>query len=121
MTTEHTTKTAKATTPLFALLRGLLRAKGTGASFVILLALGVLALTPAIASANSAHGSDGHPIGEPCEEALRAKHECSGAGQLELVAPFREVGSHEIFSGSTSSHYSIAGSGVAVNDEYHDV
>ncbi len=50
---------------------------GISALTIILLTLGVLALTPAIASANSAHAYSGHPLG---------LGKGSAAGQMELAS-----------------------------------
>jgi hypothetical protein len=109
--TEHPTKTAKATTPLFALLCAPLRGKGTGAGGralnLLLLALTALALTATPALAGSSHIYS-HPIGSGRGE---------GAGQLELTAPV--LFDTPSFSGTP--HFNVAGSGVAVNDATHDV
>jgi hypothetical protein len=70
------------------------------------------AVAPGVASANSAHGPSGVTLGSGPG---------SAAGQLELVAPFREVAGREFPGSETNHYYSIAGSGVAVNDANHDV
>jgi hypothetical protein len=109
--TEHATKTAKATTPLFALLCAPLRGKGSGAGGralnLLLLALTALALTATPALAGSSHIYS-HHLGEGRGEA---------AGQLELTAPV--LFNKKTFDGTP--YFDVAGSGVAVNDETHDV
>jgi hypothetical protein len=123
--TEHATKTAKATTPLFALLCGLLPAKGTGApssdfpqtktpkrrssillSLLTLLVALALSATPALAGSSHIYS---HHLGEGRGEA---------AGELELTAPV--LFDKPAFSPGTPK-FNVAGSGVAVNDETHDV
>jgi NHL repeat/WD40-like Beta Propeller Repeat len=121
-TTEHSPK-APHSTGLFAVLHGLLRVRGSGAGGralnhrrpLLLLPLILVSFslactaTPALAAgANSAHGYNEHPLGSgPGSE----------ADQLELVAPFR--GNPWGFFGAAP--VTIAGSGVAVNDQTHEV
>jgi len=102
--TEHSPKPPRSTGS-FAVLRGLLGRKGTGAPFAITLSILALALAllPGVASANGAHGYE-RAIGLGFGE---------GAGQLELAAPIREI--------EEDPYFRVAGSGVAVNDTSHDV
>jgi len=110
--TEHSSKTPRFIPVFFALLGGLLPGKGTGApsfrtplllvSFIV--GSFLFAATPALA--NSAHAfTQSLGVGPG-----------TGAGELELVAPFREVEGNE-----TVAYVAVAGSGVAVDDATHDV
>ena len=81
-------------------------AKGFGASLLSAFVILAFAATPALA--NSAHGYE-REIGLGPGE---------GAGQLEMVAPFREIYGNAPWKRATDS---IAGSGVAVEDTNHDV
>jgi hypothetical protein len=124
--TEHTTKTPKATTPLFAMLCGLLHNKRTGATLfqrtktlpqnphtrrllpTIAITFAALTLTATPALAGSAHIYS-HTLGEGRGEA---------AGELQLTPP---VEFNKKTYGSKTVEFNVAGSGVAVNDETHDV
>jgi hypothetical protein len=83
--------------------------KGTGAPLILLLALGVLALTSTPALAGSSHIFS-HTLGSGRGE---------GAGELELTAPV--MFEKKNLSDSPPSFFNVAGSGVAVDDVTHDI
>jgi hypothetical protein len=101
ISTEYSSK-APYSTGFFAMLGAGRGVRGIGGLLCVLVALGVLAVTPGVAFANSAEGFS-HALGIGKGE---------GAEELNLVAPPAV---------SAAPYYEIAGSGVAVDNETHDV